>query len=431
MLRLGVQLPPLVRRARCWRERAARDRAEGLPRADQRQQHEDHAGDRDRVREEPGQHALLLGPGIVLVVGADRTAGRDPPTLGDVGGLVGGCGNEVAEEVEAVPVRHPPRSEQRLGVDRLAPLPGPPFASGPEHQPRASVQGDEGGQLVQRLAHLPHREQAEHPHQRAERESHHAPRQRARRRVDQQRVEGRPSLLVVDVPAGEGSTPNAAVGGLDVEDHCLRNDQGAVAGPSGPPAEVDVVAEDRHLLVEPAELLEHRAADQHAGGVDREHRSYVVVLALVVLAPLEARLAATRARDRDAELQQPAQRGPLAQLRPEDVGVRIGLRGRDQRLQGTRVGRGVVVQQPDPVGVTDLLEAEPHGLRVRRTAMCGDDRAERLGQQLRAGVTTGGVHGDHPVHRTPLGPDPVDDRRQPPGAVMADEEGDDGGRHDR
>jgi hypothetical protein len=89
------------------------------------------------------------------------------------------------------------------------------------------------------------------------------------------------------------------------------------------------------------------------------------------------------------------------------------------------------VQQPDPVGVTGLLEAEPDGRRVGRAAVGGGDRAVRLGQQLRAGVAARGVDRDDPVDRPALRPDAVDDGRQPPGTVMADEQGDDGGRHDR
>ena len=86
------------------------------------------------------------------------------------------------------------------------------------------------------------------------------------------------------------------MGGLGVEDDGLRDDQRAVAGQRGPPAEVDVVAEDRQLLVEATELLEHPAAHEHAGGVDREDLADVVVLALVVLAPLETGLAVARCR---------------------------------------------------------------------------------------------------------------------------------------
>ena len=56
--------------------------------------------------------------------------------------------------------------------------------------------------------------------------------------------------------------------------------------------------------VEAAELLEHPAAHQHAGGVDREHGADLVVLALVVLAALQTGLAPAGAGDRDAELEQ-------------------------------------------------------------------------------------------------------------------------------
>ena len=112
-----------------------------------------------------------------------------------------------------------------------------------------------------------------------------------------------------------------------------------MAGGGGAPAEVDVVAEDRQLVVEPAELVEHRAAHQHAGGVDREHRARLVVLALVVLAALQPGLAAAGAGDRDAELEQPLQRGPLAQLRAEHVGAR-GRRPRRRAAPAAPRGAG-------------------------------------------------------------------------------------------
>ena len=258
------------------RQGATGDRAERLARADQGEHHEQRAAQRDRVGEEPRDPALLLGPRVLLVDDPDRLAGGDPPPLGDVGGLVGGGRGQVADEVEAVPVGHPGRRQQRFHVDRLRArrrTPDPSVAAGAHQQPRAAVERRERGELVERLADLPDQQQPDHPDQRPEAEPEHPPRQRPAAGVDQQRVEGRAALLVVDVAAGQRGPAYAAVGGLDVEDHGLRDDQGPVAGGGGAPAEVDVVAEDRHLLVEAAELLQHRAAHQHPGGVDREDRT--------------------------------------------------------------------------------------------------------------------------------------------------------------
>ena len=126
---------------------------------------------------------------------------------------------------------------------------------------------------------------------------------------------------------------------LRVEDDRLRDDDRAVAGLRRAPPEVDVVAEDRQLLVEAAELVQDRTADQHPGGVDGQHLAHVVVLALVVLAALEARLATAGAREGDAELEQPPQRWPLPQLGPEDLGTRVARSPR-RATPPERPGRG-------------------------------------------------------------------------------------------
>ena len=89
----------------------------------------------------------------------------------------------------------------------------------------------------------------------------------------------------------------------------------------------------------------------------------VVVLALVVLAALEAGLAAAGAGDGDAELEQPAQRGPLAQLGAEDVGVRVGRRRR-RAAPRARPGSGLASSWSSQThsASTDLLEAERDGV---------------------------------------------------------------------
>ncbi len=223
---------------------------------------------------------------------------------------------------------------------------------------------------------------------------------------------------------------------LGVEDDRVRHDQGAVAGGGRAPAEVDVVAEDRQLGVEAAELLEHRAAHQHAGGVDREHLADLVVLALVVLAALQPGLAATGAGDGDAELEQPAQRGPLAQLRAEDVGVGVGGGGREQRRERARVGVGVVVQDPDPLAGGALqaqpLETELDRGRERRGRRAPGARRRRPAlEEVGAVVLAAGVDGDDRVDRGALGAEAVDDGGEPARAVMTDEQSRHRGNHAR
>ena len=185
------------------------------------------------------------------------------------------------------------------------------------------------------------------------------------------------------------------------------------------------------LRVEAAELFEHRAPHQHPGGVHRERGADVVVLSLVELAAFEAGLAATGAADGDAELQKPPQRGPLAQLGSQDVGVRVRLGRRQQRLERPRVRPGVVVEQPHPLAVADVLEPERHRVREGGGAVCLDDAAERLSEQLRALVSAGRVDRHHGIHGCPLLTQPFDDGRKPAGTVMADDDGGDRGIHGR
>ena len=216
------------------------------------------------------------------------------------------------------------------------------------------------------------------------------------------------------------------MGRLGMEHDRRGRHQRGVSGGCDPPAEVDVVAEDRQLLVEPTELLEQAAADEHAGGVDGEDRPDLVVLSLVVLPALEADLAAAGARDRDAHLEQPSQRRPLAQLRPDDFGLGVVGRGREQGGQRTGVRVGVVVEQPDPLGWVGQRrqsgETQLHSSRERGRGRHAHRLTERGRQQVGALVSAPGVHGDDPGQRRGLGPDPVDDRGQPAGAVVTDQQ---------
>ena len=151
-----------------------------------------------------------------------------------------------------------------------------------------------------------------------------------------------------------------SVGRLDVEQHRVGDHHGAVARPCGPPPEVHVVAEQRQPPVE-AEPLEHVPAHQHPGRVDRQDVADPVVLALVVLAPLQASLSAAGAADRDADLEQPSQGGPLPQLGPEHVGGGGDGRDGEQLLERVGAGGAVVVEEPDPVVVADRVGERREG----------------------------------------------------------------------
>ena len=204
-------------------------------------------------------------------------------------------------------VGQPRRGQEAAYVRRLAHAALGTLAAGGQHLPRAAVHREHRGQLVEGLPDRAHAEVAHDAQQRAEEEPDVLPGEAARRHVGQRGEERGAPLLVVGVAPGQRRATYAAVRGLGVEDHRLRHHERAVAGEGGAPAEVDVVAEDRQLLVEPAQGLEHVAPHQHAGGVDREHLAHGVVLALVVLAALETGLAVTGAGDGQADLEEPPQ----------------------------------------------------------------------------------------------------------------------------
>ena len=150
-----------------------------------------------------------------------------------------------------------------------------------------------------------------------------------------------------------------------MEDDRVGDDEGEVTRPGSPPPEVEVVAEQRQSVVKPAQLLEDVSANKHPRRVHREHLG-AVMLALVILTGLETCLPTAGAADRDADLEQPAQGGPLAQFRAEHRDRRVVLR----RGQKSREGRGrrgaVIVEKPDPVGRRDMSQADLDRVAVRR-----------------------------------------------------------------
>jgi len=173
------------------------------------------------------------------------------------------------------------------------------------------------------------------------------------------------------------------------------------------------------------------AADQHARRVDGQNGAHLVVLPLVVLAALQAGLPAPGAGDRHPDLQQPPQRGPLAQLGSEDVDLRVLVGHLEQRGQRPGLGIRVVVQQPDPLAlrprVPQPLEPDLDGLGVAGRAGDPVNVAERLLQQVGAPVLAARVDGHHAGERDRLRPDAGGHGGQPARAVVADEQRGDGG----
>ena len=92
------------------------------------------------------------------------------------------------------------------------------------------------------------------------------------------------------------------------------------------------------------------------------------------------------------------------------------------RTQRTPVDRVVAVDTGSRDTSPDLLEPEADGVRERGGAGHPQDAAEGLLEEGGAGVLAAGVDGDHPVDRGVLAAEAVDDGREPPLAVMADEQ---------
>ena len=210
------------------------------------------------------------------------------------------------------------------------------------------------------------------------------------------------------MPAGQRGPPHPTVRGLGVEDHGLRHDQRGVASGRGAPAQVEVVAEDRQVVVEAAEGLEDLTAHEHAGAVDGQDAAYVVVLALVVLTALETGLPAAGAGDRDADLEQAPQRGPLAQLGAEQVGLGVCLGGGEQLRQGVGGRGGIVVEEPEPLRVARLRQTQAHGLGVAGAGRGGPHGAEGRLEQVGPLVAAARVDADDTVRGPGLGAQAVD-----------------------
>ena len=250
------------------------------------------------------------------------------------------------------------------------------------------------------------------------------------RAVDQQRVERRGPLAAAVArrePVGCGRTPRWAASTWKTTASGTTTVRWPARAARQPKS--TSLPKQRQPRVE-AELLEHGAADQHAGGVDREHVADPVVLALVVLAALEAGLAAAGAADRDADLEQPAQRGPLAELGAEDVGRRGGRRRRRAAARARR-GRGRcrrgAARPTRPGRRAGERRRARRGPRRRtrwsRGASSTAPSPSALAQQRRARRRCCRCR----PRRTRSGgrvwsAQPVEDGRQPAGAVVADEQ---------
>ena len=351
-----------------------------------------------------GQHA-----GHRLEEPAQRPAARQLVAQHRVAVLaVGGAAAPLAPQQQRVPQQPGHRPEVRRGLALLL----------AEQVPGHADQGS-GHAAGQHPEHGPQRQVDREHVQRA------AP-------VEQARMAAGGGGRLADLPGGE----------LAVVDHRVGDHPDLVAGRVRPPAEVDVVAEQRQVGVEAAELVPDVAADQHARRADREHGPAAVVLALVDLARLDPGEPPPGPVGGDARFAHHAPVGQVLQLRAEDGRPAAAGPG-EQLLEGVGGGLAVVVQQPDPLGAAHwaahwaarsprragrgVLQRAGDGGAVPGVGFHAEDRvlAEQLGQRRPAPVPAAGVHPDHALHRMGLLTHRVDESRQQPCGVVSDDHGSD------
>ena len=216
-------------------------------------------------------------------------------------------------------------------------------------------------------------------------------------------------------PRGSGRRAPVPGRGLEVVDHGVGDHPHPVPGGVHPPAEVDVVTQQRHGRVEAADLIPHIPADQHPGAAHGQHVAVPVVLALVDLAWLDAGDPAPGPVDGDPGLEQHVRRSAQSMTFGPSTAAdaRLG-RAAQQLLQRVRGGLAVVVQQPDPLGPlargqpgrpgtwvlaarcrSALATAAPYP--VPRSMPNTTARPSSLGEHGAAAVAAAGIHGRPPA----------------------------------
>ncbi len=441
-------------------ERAAADQATAGGEGDEQEEGEEDgrgvAGDPLEAGE------ALLGHRVVAVL-----AGRVQDAAAAVPAGGGGVGVAVAAEVAGElfrvgPQGGPGRGEERaqFGCGDGGAAAGP---AGGEEAAGAEQGGEEAGDLVDGLARGLADEVGEGAQHGAEQDAQQDVGQGAAGAVGEDRVDG--AGLVDAVRAGRGASGavNGAAfagGGLGVAQDGVGCDEDGVAGALGAPAQVDVVAHQGQAPVEAAEVVVDVAADQHAGAGDGEDGADLVVLALVLLAAVEAGPAAAAAGDGDAGFEELLLVVPAAELGADDGGVGVLLGDAEQFGEGVGFGGAVVVQEPEPLdgfavgevgevvrvvapGAADGVPAAG-ALEVRE--VLGGERArgaggfvdrgaesgaagevqdavvaEGLGEQPRGVVGAAGVGGDVVLRGAFLPQEAGECPGQPAGAVVGDE----------
>ncbi len=308
--------------------------------------------------------------------------------------------------------------------------PAAPFAPQQQRVPQQPAhRGEVGGRLALLLGEEEVGRAQQRPGGAAGQDREHGP----QRQVDREDVERAAPVEHARMTAGRGRLAHLPGGQLTVVDHRVGDDPHLVAGRVRPPAEVDVVAEQRQVRVEAAELIPDVPADQHARRADRQHGPDAVVLALVDLPRLHPGEAPPGPVGGDARLADHPPAGQVHQLRAEDRHGPAAAGHHEQLLEGVEGRLAVVVQQPDPLGPgrrsvrglrgpagRGVLQGAADGGAVTSAGVHPEDRvrAEQLGQHRAAAVLAAGVHPDDPLGRIGLLAHRLDQPRQQPGGVV-------------
>ena len=375
------------------------------PLGDQSHQSEREDQQRPRSQQQPAQGpgpaaaevdelVGTLGPGVAQDGDGGRPTRQSVPQGPDPGPQPVAA---VGEQRTQVALRHGPGGSPRS--------PGPVQADGVAQHPRERpdlvarscyLAGQQQGQCVQGGPEQQPRDEPQQPHQRGVGEQ------------DPQRVA---AVCRRGPTGGCVRLPVARRRGPGVPDRGRRDDEDPVAGGVDAPAQVEVVAEDRQGGVQPSEGVPHVPAHEGAGSADGQDVPDGVVLALVVLPPLQAGLPVTGRVGRDAHLDQDPWVRPVAGFGAQKHGRRGLLRLLEQRLERAGLDGAVVVQQPDPGAARALRQAggdgrreagvarelydgavgplEQRGAAVRRAGVDADDRGGHAGAGLQGGQGLG------------------------------------------
>jgi hypothetical protein len=202
-----------------------------------------------------------------------------------------------------------------------------------------------------------------------------------------------------------------------------------VAGPVDPPAEVEVVAQQRQPGVVAPERGPHVAAHQRTGRGHGEHLGVLPELPEVEFHRVDAGLQVAGGVGGQPRLDHHPRVGPVHAQRAEQRGGRGDLGHREQRVEAVGPGCTVVVQQPHPASriAPPLLAVRHRGSDGRTEAGVPREREHavqnvgRAGQELRGPVTGAGVHGNEVPRPDGQPAQRVQHLREPLLAVMADQ----------